>query len=202
MSYPILKNRMDLIGPLVKDKTILDLGCVDHYVKQLQGSWMHRELKKRAKEVTGVDHLPEAIEQLQKMGYHVVCQDVEKLNLHQKFDIVVAGEIIEHLKNPGLFLEGVQNHLKEDGLLILTTPNPFSIAQFFKILKRNQIKVNVDHTTWFDPQTLQVLLTKNHFQVKEIYWLNDFKRFWIRSLWAKFRPYFHDGFLVVCEKRK
>jgi 2-polyprenyl-3-methyl-5-hydroxy-6-metoxy-1,4-benzoquinol methylase len=175
---------------------------VDHDLKQLQGSWFHRELVNSAKDILGVDYLPEAIQELKKLGFNVECQNVEELNLGRTFEIVVAGEIIEHLSNPGRFLEGIHRHLKDDGLFILTTPNPFSIAQFFKILKRNKIKVNADHTTWFDPQTLQVLLQKNHFKVKQIYWLDDFKRFRIRSAWAKLRSYFHDGFLAVSEKEK
>ena len=192
---------MDLIGPLIKGKSVLDLGCVDHDLKQLQGSWLHRELVNSAKDILGVDYLPEAIQELKKLGFNVECQNVEELNLGRTFEVVVAGEIIEHLSNPGRFLEGIHRHLKDDGLFILTTPNPFSIAQFFKILKRNKIKVNADHTTWFDPQTIQVLLEKNHFKVKQIYWLDDFKRFRIRSFWASLRPYFHDGFLVVSEKQ-
>jgi 2-polyprenyl-3-methyl-5-hydroxy-6-metoxy-1,4-benzoquinol methylase len=200
MKYPVLKNRMDLIGSLIKGKSVLDLGCVDHDLKQLQGTWLHRELAHHAKDLLGVDHLPEAIQGLKNLGFNVICQNVEKLNLERNFDVIVAGEIIEHLSNPGLFLEGVHRHLRNDGLFILTTPNPFSIAQFFKILKRNKIKVNADHTTWFDPETLRVLLQKNKLEIKEIYWLDDFKRFRIRSFWAKLRPYFHDGFLAVCKK--
>lgn len=200
MKYPVLKNRMDLIEPLIKGKSVLDLGCVDHDLKQLQGTWLHRELVTHAKDVLGVDYLPEAVQGLKNLGFNVTCQNVEKLNLERTFDVIVAGEIIEHLSNPGLFLEGVHRHLKDDGLFILTTPNPFSIAQFFKILKRNKIKVNSDHTAWFDPQTIHALLQKNKFEIKQICWLNDFKRFWLRSFWAKLRSYFHDGFLVVCKK--
>lgn len=200
MAYPVISNRMDVIGPSCRGKTVLDLGCVDHDLKQVDGKWLHRELARYAKELVGVDYLQEAVTALQKMGYQVMCQNVEELDLGRTFEVIVAGEIIEHLKNPGRFLEGIYRHLSPDGILILTTPNPFSIAQFFRILKRNTIKVNSDHTSWFDPQTLQVLLGKNHFKIDKIYWLNDFKRFWIRSVFAKWRTYFHSGFLVVCRK--
>jgi 2-polyprenyl-3-methyl-5-hydroxy-6-metoxy-1,4-benzoquinol methylase len=200
MKYPVLQNRMDIIGPLVKNKSVLDVGCVDHDIKQIQGSWMHREINQLAKEVLGVDHLPEAVQELQKLGFKVVCQNAEALNLNKTFDVIVAGEIIEHLKNPGLFLEGAAKHLKPGGILILTTPNAFSIANVFKILKRNKIKVNDDHTCWFDPVTIQTLLAKNHFIAREIYWINDFKRFWFRSFWAKLRPYFNDTFLVLASQ--
>lgn len=202
MNYPVLSDRLSVIGPLVEGKTVLDLGCVDHEIGQVQGSWLHRELVRRAAEVVGVDHLPEAVEALGAMGYDVVCQNAEELELNRVFNVVVAGEIIEHLCNPGRMLDGVRRHLTDQGLLILTTPNPFSAAEFFKILKRNRIKVNPDHTAWYDPVTIQVLLAKCGFTAREIYWLNDFNRFPMRSLFARLRSYFHDGFLVVAERKQ
>ncbi|MBI1871445.1 MAG: class I SAM-dependent methyltransferase [Chlamydiae bacterium] len=200
MKYPVLKNRMDAIRPLIQEKSVLDLGCVDHDLKQLKGTWLHRELIQSARKVLGVDSLPEAVQKLKEMGFNTVCQNVEELDLHEKFDVAIAGEIIEHLNNPGRFLSAIHRHLQDQGQLILTTPNPFSIAQFFKIIKHHQIKVNTEHTTWFDPQTLQVLLKNHHFKVQKIYWLHDFKRFYWRSLFARLRPYFHDGFLIIAEK--
>lgn len=200
MKFDVIHNRMDVIDPLIEGKTVLDLGCIDHDLKQIEGPWLHRELVHRAQEVIGVDHLPQAVEALTRMGYKAVCQNVEELNLGRLFNVIVAGEIIEHLNNPGLFLEGVHRHLKDDGQFILSTPNPFSIAQFFRIFKRNRIKVNSDHTTWFDPVTLEVLLKRHGFTIKRIYWLHDFKRFHLRTFFAYLRPYFHDGFLVICRK--
>lgn len=39
------------------------------------------------------------------------------------FDLIFAGEIIEHLINPDIFLEEVNRILSPDGILILSTPN-------------------------------------------------------------------------------
>lgn len=43
------------------------------------------------------------------------------------FNTVVAGEVIEHLVNPFLFISEVIRVLKPNGRLLLTTPNPWSI---------------------------------------------------------------------------
>lgn len=55
--------------------------------------------------------------------------------LHQKFDCVVALEIIEHLENPRHLLRQCFKALRPGGLLILSTPNieqPISLAQFIR----------------------------------------------------------------------
>jgi SAM-dependent methyltransferase len=41
------------------------------------------------------------------------------------FDTVIAGEIIEHLEQPVLFLRNCRRLLKPSGRLVLTTPNPY-----------------------------------------------------------------------------
>ncbi|MCL5071161.1 MAG: class I SAM-dependent methyltransferase [Actinobacteria bacterium] len=39
------------------------------------------------------------------------------------FDVIIAGEIIEHLYNTDNFFKEVHSILREDGILLLTTPN-------------------------------------------------------------------------------
>lgn len=49
-------------------------------------------------------------------------------------DIVVAGEIIEHLYDTGDFLEEIKRVLKPEGKLIITTPNLAPLANRARIL--------------------------------------------------------------------
>ena len=44
-------------------------------------------------------------------------------------DGIFAGELIEHLENPGLFLSECKRVLKRNGVIIITTPNPFSFEK-------------------------------------------------------------------------
>lgn len=44
------------------------------------------------------------------------------------FDTIFAGEVIEHLENPKLFISGAKRSIKDNGLFILTTPNPWCIT--------------------------------------------------------------------------
>ena len=50
-----------------------------------------------------------------------------KIRLGRKFDVIVTGEILEHLPNQGLFLENAERHLKKKGVQILTTPNALAL---------------------------------------------------------------------------
>jgi 2-polyprenyl-3-methyl-5-hydroxy-6-metoxy-1,4-benzoquinol methylase len=50
-----------------------------------------------SKKVVGVDIQKEDVERLRKLGYEVVWGDVTTINLGKKFDVIVAGELIEHL---------------------------------------------------------------------------------------------------------
>jgi 2-polyprenyl-3-methyl-5-hydroxy-6-metoxy-1,4-benzoquinol methylase len=50
------------------------------------------------------------------------------------FDVVVAGDIIEHLSNPGLMLDGIRSRLATNGRVIISTPNAFGVASWLRVL--------------------------------------------------------------------
>jgi len=67
------------------------------------------------------------------------------IDLEQKFDGVLALELIEHLENPRHLLRQCFRALKQGGLLIVSTPNienPLSLAQF----------VRTGDFRWFTPR--------------------------------------------------
>ncbi len=99
-------------------------------------------------------------------GSHQVgnVEKLEDIEWDKKFDIVFAGELIEHLNNPGLFLRGVKSCLKEHGELIITTPNAFAIRRIPRLLWRNEVQ-HPDHTFCFSYSTLATLFTRAKFQI-------------------------------------
>ena len=106
----------------------------------------------------GVDIDPEGAAVLNKQGYHVIVADVETMDLGKQFDTIVAGEIIEHLENPGLFLRNMHKHLKPGGVIIVSTPNPFYAGSAWKIWRYGRPAVHEEHMGWQDPTTLSQLL--------------------------------------------
>lgn len=189
-----VKNRIEPILYLLKDKIALDLGCVGMGKYDTIGgeNWLFGKAAKVARKLVGVDINEDGVKGLQKLGYTVMIQDVEKqFDLKEKFDVVTANEVIEHLSNPGIFLENVQRHLKENGLFILTTPNALSHTFFLQRLLFNKIvDVSINHHThWHTEETLKTLLCRYNFEIKKIWCVHPeaiSKKWWyyfIKLLW-------------------
>jgi len=99
---------------------LLDIGCGDGGIALLLGNVF------RARELYGVDVSAEAVSQAEANGLYAVKADVGKDVLpygDQFFDIVFAGEVVEHLLNPDNLLGEIHRVLKVSGMCIVTTPN-------------------------------------------------------------------------------
>jgi len=148
--------------------------------------------------VTGVDIDEEGVEILRRRGYDVLCRNIEDMDLGRTFDLIVAGEIIEHLPNPGLAMSNLRRHLNPGGSLILSTCNPFYARQHLKIWRSGDVQVHDEHTAWFDPHTISRLLRMSGLDVQRLVWLQKRRGLSAWKNWrAKLRPYFSPNFLVV-----
>lgn len=170
----VSKNKYIL--KLCEDKTVLDLGCIRHSAEFAlrDPNWLHKGMLEVAKSVLGIDYLEDEILKLKLQGYNIVYGDVtKKLPIESEFDVIVAGDLIEHLTNFDGFLENVYRLLKSDGYLIITTPNPFYSEEFFYTVLKNDVIVNPEHTCWIDPITLNQLISRYPLYIDEIYFIED-----------------------------
>ncbi len=88
----------------------VDAGCAD--ANAGAGAWLHEHLARDARELVGLDLDTAGVERARAQGYeaHVVdCRDAEAVRALGlgAADVVVAGEVIEHLDDPGAFLDGL-----------------------------------------------------------------------------------------------
>lgn len=194
-------NRLEIIKKYVEGKDVLDIGCIDHNyheAKNLKGDeWLHGFIHKYAQSCVGIDIEKGEVEKLKKDGYEVYCANAENFNLHRKFDVIVAGEIIEHLDNAGNLLLSVKKHLKKDGHFLITTPNPYWFKYVLRIFLYGEPKIREDHTCMFTPQTLAYLLGRFGFNVEKIYWTNYDDRWYKLAYWLSFFKYSNANFLIV-----
>jgi len=197
-------DRMEIIEPLARRRSVLDVGCVDAHAAHAssaarlaaKGDLLFRALAGCAAELTGVDIDAEGVEILRQEGHNVLCADAATMDLGRTFDVIVAGEIIEHVSNAGQVLSNLRAHLGDGGVLILTTPNPFYAKQTHKIWRHRRPAVHDEHVAWYDPITLQQALRRAGLAVEEGWWIQprqSLLKTWRRLL----RPYFSHSFLFV-----
>jgi 2-polyprenyl-3-methyl-5-hydroxy-6-metoxy-1,4-benzoquinol methylase len=120
-------ERITQIVPYVVGKTVLDVGCTSG---SRRDDWVHAGLVRVAHRVIGVDIDADAVNRVRQRGFDVRLADAESLPMKEVFDVVHAGELIEHLDNPRSFLAAARSRLKPAGVLVLTTPNAFAISNF------------------------------------------------------------------------
>ena len=170
----LYKDKIPWIRRFIAGKKVLDLGCVRHSIEETEkDEWLHGIIIKEAASVIGVDYLEKEVEELNKRGFNVVCANVETMDLNDKYELIVAGDLIEHLNNFGHFLERVRCHLQPDGTFILTTPNPVNVMRFFSVLFRGEAGANPEHTCWFTEQVLQQLVERYGMYIDEIAYVDD-----------------------------
>lgn len=197
-------DRFPVIEQYIRQGAILDLGCVDARTQKETSqsridhkpNLLFKRMVETNKDTLGIDIDAEGVEVLKKMGYQAAVGDVETMDLGRQFDTIVAGEIIEHLENPGLFLRNMRRHLKPGGVLIVSTPNPFYQGQVWKIWRYGNPAVHEDHTNWQDPTTLHALLKRTGFEVIDGYWVQP-PRSAIKTWKRLMRPYFSHGFMTL-----
>lgn len=200
-----IDNREKYILDKCKNKNVLDIGAVDHKaITENKSYWLHKNIKKVAYKLTGLDNNKKEIEILNKKGYNIILGNAEQFNLNEKFDTIICGEIIEHLSNQGLFFKSIKNHLKDNGILIITTPNVFRLRNLLRMVFIGIVIPNSDHTCWYDEITLNQLVNKNNMRVvsKHYYFnsnTNNFK-YYIEYLLTIFNDRFKPQILFIIKK--
>ena len=193
------KFRIEFILDKVRGRTVLDVGCVDHEAcKEEEEQWLHGLICQEAASVVGLDIEREEVEKLLARGYEVVCGDAETVDLDQRFEVCVAGELIEHLGNPLGFLRNMRRHLKAGGEIILTTPNPFYPKRLLEILVAGEAAVHPQHTTWYCPRTLGTIMRRAGFVDVVVFPFDNTERFrWLVRGMSRWRPWLSTNLLAV-----
>jgi SAM-dependent methyltransferase len=129
------KHRIDEIVNFIdnyakgrKNISVLDLACYDGFVCERLKSIGLRKFY-------GVDIVPEAVTAAKDRGITALVADVAKPLPFEKdsMDVVIAGEIIEHLYRPEELIRNARRVLKKNGAFILTIPNICSLRNKLRI---------------------------------------------------------------------
>lgn len=164
------KMRLEVMLKMVGEgKEILDVGCRDGTLAE--------KMKEIGNKVEGVEISDFSIKKAREKGINVYDLDLNSSwagKIQKKYDVVFAGEVIEHLFETDSFLQNARNVLKDDGVLILSTPNLASLGRRILLLlgKNPVIEFNTKeghagHVRYFVYDTLKYVLEDNGFEISE-----------------------------------
>ena len=208
MSRIRVVDREKLVLSLVRNRCVLDIGCADnlHLEKKLrEDTWLHGKISRAAARCVGVDRDGACVRQLQDRGYNVRVGDAEGLSLGEEFDVIVAGEIIEHVFNVGLFLDSARRHLAPEGILLVTTPNALALIDRSWIKPFRRTEPNPTHVATYCRATLRQLLTLKGFRILGEGFCASSSSTWVkavsRRIAYRLRPEWAETLYVVCAVR-
>ena len=110
----ILLDRIrDLLGDRVPHARILDIGC---------GAGLFFEALEQFGHVEGIESDPTAVEQSGRWRGRIHPGDLETFGADRTFDLILALDVVEHVRNPEIMLSRAARFLARDGHMVITTP--------------------------------------------------------------------------------
>ena len=148
-------------------KRVLDLGSVDHFEENWKSKyWLFKGILEVADDLVGLDYYKEGVDALVDEGFNVVHADAQRFNLDDKFDVVTAGDLIEHIPNLEGFIKSIRDSLNENGIVVLSTPNPWCWKYLsYHLIFGKLDRVNKEHVSWFCLQTIENLFARFGFEI-------------------------------------
>ncbi|MFL6101005.1 MAG: methyltransferase domain-containing protein [Actinomycetales bacterium] len=111
-SHAVMLQMLDRLPP----SRILDLGC--------SGGLFAERARAAGHHVTGVDAVEvEGVRERTDRFYLADLEEGIPAEVGARYDVVVAGDVIEHLSRPGLLLREIHRVLRPGGQLLLSVPN-------------------------------------------------------------------------------
>lgn len=157
--------RLSLIERYKKGGRLLDIGCA-------AGGFL-KTVQEKGWEVFGVEFSGYATESgIKNHGLNIFNGTLEQAHFHDShFDVVSAGDILEHVPDPVSFLGEIKRILKPDGIVYVAVPNfrsfHYHTMSFIAKFNNKNYFVLPHHLYHFSPATLSRLLEITGFEIIE-----------------------------------
>ena len=187
---------------------VLDVGCNTGKLAQA--------LKRKNCEVTGIDLDDKLLKIARKHCTKTVKADIEdrtKLKASLKrtnFDAIILGDVVEHLKRPGEMLVALKPYLKDNGVIICSTPNSAFIWMRVRFLlgdfsyTENGGLMDIDHLRFFSFATTRELFESCGYKVMLVkpssHGITNWKFFFLKALARIVPSLFAIHILIVAKK--
>ena len=107
-------------------------------------------------DITCIEPTPKLAARLRELGYITHEKTYEEVVFDQKFGLISAFEVLEHLFSPENFLQWAWNNLEDGGCIYLTCPNIDGFET--QILGKASETVDHEHLNLFNPKALFIFL--------------------------------------------
>ncbi len=154
-----------------RDKNVLELGAASGHVTA--------ELTKRGNRVTAVEIDISNRDLLSQAAEKVIITDLDRLDLvkklqGEKFDVIIAADVFEHLTRSSLVLFQLHELLKEDGYIVASIPNIAHGDVRLTMLQGNfpyaeSGLLDKTHLQFFTRSSVKEFFNDNGFDITEIY---------------------------------
>jgi 2-polyprenyl-3-methyl-5-hydroxy-6-metoxy-1,4-benzoquinol methylase len=152
------RARRELIFKLLKRtnaKKIIDIGC--------SSGQMLKILKETGLEVKGIDISQKAVNICKNSDLNVILAKGEETGLSEKFDVLIASDVLEHIENETSAIKEWERILKKGGKAIVFVPA-------FNFLWKPHDETN-HHLRRYSLRKLENLFQKNGFTIEQSgYW--------------------------------
>jgi hypothetical protein len=170
-------SRETFIVERCRDKRVLDCGVIglaegasDRRVAGFP-TGLHVRVAAVAREAIGIDSAP-CTPEVAVANPHLTIKlaRIEEPLDEAPFDVVVLGDILEHLSNPGLALDVLLPLVGSE--IIVTCPNALGAPNYLRFL-RGRFREGLDHVASHNRWTLTNLLQRHGYDPVEIYTAYD-----------------------------
>ncbi len=152
------------------NKRVLELGCT--------GGHFTRALVKQACTVIGVEIDSNAAQRAMEWAEQVIVADLDDAKAlsaldEGQFDAIVAGDVLEHLRDPMTVLRNCRRLLKATGFIVVSVPNIAHADVRLTLLDgafpyRESGLLDITHLRFFTRDTIDDMLQGSGFVITEI----------------------------------
>jgi len=162
------RAHVKLLEAVGTGKRVLDVGCSSGYLSE--------PLSRRGNTLVGIELDPAAAREAERFCERVLVGDLETMELpleHESFDVVLCGDVIEHLRDPGAALARLRPFLAAGGRLVVSTPNIANWAMRLSLLAgrwryTDRGFLDRTHTHLFTRRTLVETIERAGYRIERI----------------------------------
>jgi len=128
---------------------LLEVGCGYGYLLEEAKGFFEPRI--------GTEYSCQAIEQARKRADHIYEGGIDQIPANDRFDCIIAIQVLEHIYQPKSFMKDLYKHLKPGGKIVIVTPDMGCLWRRFMGHRWPAFKIP-EHVLYFNRRTLGKLM--------------------------------------------